>query len=366
MPALHFVDVVAYSRPAEQAALPPPAAEDAADHTLASYASSAVVWHSPEPALTKLHGDAADRLAGASIAGAVTVTAYPTPSQAPPARAATVGSLLDSGYAHHGAMFDAQALAAPDTAMSGFTTALTVAFGAALPATSPYPPFPAIAATPSDTHQNSKASSASPGMDHAATPHMHHDMAPAMSAMLRPIPRPLEIHPLPTMPSFDEFTSGSRIAMTHSEPATASIHGAGMGCTGSTDSGIHSADVLGFGLATRPSSSGNKDSSAMFPICEDPLLNDISYWGEKNFVCIPDMEKLRLKLNELGMTANHTDSLQKNFNDYQFKRQTDQRRIRHTNERAIVKFSNDNFLPGREDLLINVVRKSAIKKNQTN
>ncbi|KAJ2390321.1 hypothetical protein GGI05_003248, partial [Coemansia sp. RSA 2603] len=71
---------------------------------------------------------------------------------------------------------------------------------------------------------------------------------------------------------------------------------------------------------------------------------------------------LRLQLNTMGMTANHTDSLQKNFNDYQFFRRTDQRRIRHTSEQGVVKFSNPYFLPGRADLLYQVVRKSALKK----
>ncbi|KAJ2708708.1 hypothetical protein H4R19_004618 [Coemansia spiralis] len=347
MPALRFVDTVAYNRPADQAALPPAAADaDAADHTLVDYGGAPVAWQSSEPDLTKLHSDAA-----AGLAAAISVTAYPTPSQALPPRATTVGSLLDSGYSHPGAMFDTPGLAPTDVTMSGFTTAITAALAAAMPATCPFSPFPAIAATPNDTHHNSKASSASPGEGYLMPPHVHPDMA---GAPWRPIPRPLDIHPLPVMPSFDELTGSGRISLVHSEPVSASAHSAG---------------IVGFGLATRPPSSGNKDSSAMFPsllyrICEDPLLRDVAFWDENSFVCIPDMERLRLKLNGLGMTANHTDSLQKNFNDYQFKRQTDQRRIRHTNERAIVKFSNDSFLPDREDLLVNVVRKSAIKKNQ--
>lgn len=99
-------------------------------------------------------------------------------------------------------------------------------------------------------------------------------------------------------------------------------------------------------------------------ICEDLSLSHVAYWDENNYVCIPSMESLRLELNMLGMTANHTDSLQKNFNDYQFKRQTDQRRIRHTSEQGIVKFSNSNFIPGAKELLGKVLRKSAMKKLQ--
>ncbi|KAJ2817387.1 hypothetical protein FBU31_006246, partial [Coemansia sp. 'formosensis'] len=96
----------------------------------------------------------------------------------------------------------------------------------------------------------------------------------------------------------------------------------------------------------------------------DPNMDDIAYWDEDNHVCIPVIENLRVQLNIMGMTANHTDSLQKNFNDYQFNRRTDQRRVRHTTEVAIVKFYNPNFLPEREDLLHLVVRKSALKKLQ--
>ncbi|KAJ1792168.1 hypothetical protein LPJ59_004876, partial [Coemansia sp. RSA 2399] len=100
-------------------------------------------------------------------------------------------------------------------------------------------------------------------------------------------------------------------------------------------------------------------------VCEDPRLHNIAYWDEKSNVCIPVMETLRKTLNSMGMTAHHTDSLQKNFNDYQFKRMTDQRRTRHTNQHGVVKFQNPNFLPGRPDMLNNIVRKSALKKQQS-
>ncbi|KAJ1736074.1 hypothetical protein LPJ61_000217 [Coemansia biformis] len=401
MPVLRLVDAVSFSRPAAQGALQAadespllgagaPASSSSPydyervkdEHPFVGFPGAAATWAPPAPALTKFHDDVASSFAAGAAAGNISMAAYPTPSQSLPARASAVGSLLDAGYTNPGAMFGSPALPVPDRTMGGFAAAISVDLAAALPAASSFSPFAAAAVTPIDTHQNSKASSASPqssllhhpgaspGMAHPTLPHSRVDNGPTASAMLRPIPRPLEIHPLPAMPSFDEIAAGA--ALPHSEPASASIHGPGMGSTGSVDSGLNSAEGLGFGFATpRPSSSGNKDSNAMFPsllyrICTDPALDAISYWDENNYVCIPDMEKLRLKLNALGMTANHTDSLQKNFNDYQFKRQTDQRRIRHTGEMAIVKFSNDNFLPGREDLLVNVMRKSAIKKSQNN
>ncbi|KAJ1796812.1 hypothetical protein LPJ75_007173, partial [Coemansia sp. RSA 2598] len=119
----------------------------------------------------------------------------------------------------------------------------------------------------------------------------------------------------------------------------------------------NSADSTGYGVSMdRSAASAIKTDASLFPsllhrICEDRTLDNIAYWDENNYVCIPVMENLRLQLNTMGMTANHTDSLQKNFNDYQFFRRTDQRRIRHTSELGIVKFSNPSFLPGREDLL---------------
>ncbi|ORX68294.1 hypothetical protein DL89DRAFT_30979 [Linderina pennispora] len=59
------------------------------------------------------------------------------------------------------------------------------------------------------------------------------------------------------------------------------------------------------------------------------------------------------------MAASQVDSLQKNFNDYKFKRITDQRRLRHINEKRTVIFEHEFFKPGRPDLLERIVRKSA-------
>ncbi|KAJ1956897.1 hypothetical protein GGI12_005184, partial [Dipsacomyces acuminosporus] len=81
-------------------------------------------------------------------------------------------------------------------------------------------------------------------------------------------------------------------------------------------------------------------------IITDPSQRDILRWGANNELEIPDFERLLEKLKSMGMSATHQDSLQKNFNDYMFKRVTDQRRIRHTKEPRIVKFRHKYFLPG--------------------
>ncbi|KAJ2680241.1 hypothetical protein GGI25_000834 [Coemansia spiralis] len=170
-----------------------------------------------------------------------------------------------------------------------------------------------------------------------------------------------------------EMPLDSRSSFMHVNSYGSSQNGSGMENAGNSSAGFSSADnnFGQHGLATRRPSpnSGIRTDSALFPsllhrICEDHAFDKIAYWDENNYVCIPVMETLRVQLNNMGMTAHHTDSLQKNFNDYQFKRMTDQRRIRHTSEQGIVKFQNPNFLPGREDLLHLVVRKSALKKLQ--
>ncbi|KAJ1668098.1 hypothetical protein IW140_000735 [Coemansia sp. RSA 1813] len=145
----------------------------------------------------------------------------------------------------------------------------------------------------------------------------------------------------------------SKAHVLHMQSYGASPSGPGAESAGNNNSGFSSADhsIGRPGLATHR-------------VCEDPQLNSIAFWDEKGNVCIPVMETLRKTLNSMGMTAHHTDSLQKNFNDYQFKRMTDQRRTRHTNQHGVVKFQNPNFMPGREDLLVNVIRKSALKKQQ--
>ncbi|KAJ2735734.1 hypothetical protein IW152_001372 [Coemansia sp. BCRC 34962] len=158
--------------------------------------------------------------------------------------------------------------------------------------------------------------------------------------------------------------------MMHSKSAIYTAPSSGTANSGNSDSRFSSTDQSGHGLAAHPPlSAGARPDSALFPsllyrICMDPNMDSIAYWDEDNHVCIPVIENLRVQLNVMGMTANHTDSLQKNFNDYQFNRRTDQRRVRHTTEVAIVKFYNSNFLPDREDLLHLVVRKSALKKLQ--
>ncbi|KAJ2068831.1 hypothetical protein GGH13_004758, partial [Coemansia sp. S155-1] len=200
------------------------------------------------------------------------------------------------------------------------------------------------------------------------------DCAPSFaSAMSTPAPSRLQFAvPTRNYSSRTDLASELKIVtkppMMHSKSAIFATHGPGM--ANSSDSRFSSSDQSGHGLATQPPlSAGSRPDNALFPsllhrICMDPNMNDVAYWDEDNHVCIPVIENLRVQLNIMGMTANHTDSLQKNFNDYQFNRRTDQRRVRHTTEVAIVKFYNPNFLPDREDLLHLVVRKSALKKLQ--
>ncbi|KAJ2225976.1 hypothetical protein IWW45_007655 [Coemansia sp. RSA 485] len=162
----------------------------------------------------------------------------------------------------------------------------------------------------------------------------------------------------------------TRYSVMHSKTLSGPMQGSEVLQNGGESGYPNSADSTGYNISTdRNAGSGMKTDASLFPsllhrICEDHTLDSIAYWDENSYVCIPVMENLRLQLNTMGMTANHTDSLQKNFNDYQFFRRTDQRRIRHTSELGIVKFSNPSFLPGREDLLHLIVRKSALKKMQ--
>ncbi|KAJ2863043.1 hypothetical protein GGH94_003874 [Coemansia aciculifera] len=202
------------------------------------------------------------------------------------------------------------------------------------------------------------------------------DCAPSFaSAMSTPAPSRLQFAiPTRNYSGRTDLASELKIVtkppMMHSKSAIFATHGPGMANSSNSDSRFSSSDQSGHGLATQPPlSAGSRPDNALFPsllhrICMDPNMNDVAYWDEDNHVCIPVIENLRVQLNIMGMTANHTDSLQKNFNDYQFNRRTDQRRVRHTTEVAIVKFYNPNFLPDREDLLHLVVRKSALKKLQ--
>ncbi|KAJ2583220.1 hypothetical protein GGH95_001116 [Coemansia sp. RSA 1836] len=167
-----------------------------------------------------------------------------------------------------------------------------------------------------------------------------------------------------------ELKIDTKPQLTHSKSTNFISHGSGMTTPSNSDGRFGSSDQSGHGLVTQPPlSAGSRADLVFFPsllyrICMDPSMDHIAYWDEENHVCIPVIENLRVQLNIIGMTANHTDSLQKNFNDYQFSRRTDQRRVRHTTEVAIVKFYNPNFLPGRDDLLPLIVRKSALKKLQ--
>ncbi|KAJ2852769.1 hypothetical protein IWW36_000126, partial [Coemansia brasiliensis] len=338
----------------------------------AGYPESTSAWQQSASGLAK-NLDSVDMSSNynmnGGISGDVTVMAYPTPSQSISLKTSSVGNPLESTYASAGLMLDTSALAAQQG--SGISSTFTAPLSGVLPTTSSFSEFATAATTP--TGNNSAHSSPSSRHNNlnmlqtsimpAPALHSLSDIPPASAGMVAPISRPL-----------DMLTGASdintRVSLSNQPPPSTSLQVASVGNTGNAESGFNSIDNSGYGLATQSASSGIRSDSALFPsllhrICEDHTLNSIAYWDENSYVCIPSMENLRIQLNSLGMTANHTDSLQKNFNDYQFKRQTDQRRIRHTSEQSIVKFSNENFLPGRGDLLHLVVRKSALKKLQT-
>ncbi|KAJ2801408.1 hypothetical protein H4R20_003680 [Coemansia guatemalensis] len=402
MSTIHLVDTAAFGRPVDPTML----RQESGHNTVCNVATPASSTHSPyaaangsssldngsatavstwqpvAPSMAKLSinpgaASSAGLMQGA-LAGDMSTTAYPTPSQSIAQKATTVGYPLEPMYNSHGAMFAPAGLSNPGGDMGKFTTAISATLTKELPATTSHSEFATAATTPLGIRNSSNSSplslhnamlnhaNVSPTALISSAPLQPQDeMVPISSAM----PRPLSIHPhSAAVPRFDELAgSGSAMrghpSLTLSEPTSASLHGTGMAHAGSNENGISSADSLGQGLATtQPTSAGIRTESAL--TCEDPTFDSVAYWDENGYVCIPSMENLRLQLNSLGMTANHTDSLQKNFNDYQFKRQTDQRRIRHTSEQGIVKFSNENFLPGRDDLLHLVVRKSALKKLQ--
>ncbi|KAJ1743366.1 hypothetical protein LPJ55_000343 [Coemansia sp. RSA 990] len=276
-----------------------------------------------------------------SLSGDIAVMAYPTPNQSISLKTSSVGNPLESTYANAGLMLDTSALAAQHG--GDISSTFTAPLSGVLPTTSSFSEFATAATTP--TGNNSAHSSPSSRHNHlnmSQTSIMHvpalhslSDIPPASAGIVAPISRPLDM-----LAGASDINT--RVSLSNQPPPSTSLQ-----MTGNAESGFSSIDSSGYG------------------ICEDHALNSIAYWDENSYVCIPSMENLRIQLNSLGMTANHTDSLQKNFNDYQFKRQTDQRRIRHTSEQSIVKFSNENFLPGRSDLLHRVVRKSALKKMQT-
>ncbi|KAJ2455434.1 hypothetical protein EV183_000766 [Coemansia sp. RSA 2336] len=276
-----------------------------------------------------------------SLSGDIAVMAYPTPNQSISLKTSSVGNPLESTYNNPSLMLDTAALAAQHS--GDISSTFTAPLSSVLPTTSSFSEFATAATTP--TGNNSAHSSPSSRHNHLSlsqasmvpAPALHSlsDIPPASAGMVAPISRPLDM-----LAGVSDVNT--RVSLSNQPPPSTSLQMAG-----NAESGFSSIDSSGYG------------------ICEDQSLNSIAYWDENSYVCIPSMENLRIQLNSLGMTANHTDSLQKNFNDYQFKRQTDQRRIRHTSEQSIVKFSNQNFLPGRSDLLHLVVRKSALKKMQS-
>ncbi|KAJ2616161.1 hypothetical protein H4S08_000916 [Coemansia sp. RSA 1365] len=385
MSAVYLVDTAAFGRPVDQTMLrqgtghnPACSVATPASSNQSPYAAfngntslgsgtiaATSTWQPVAPSMAKLSINPgvgpSDSLMQSALVGSMSTTAYPTPSQSIAQKTTTVGYPLNPGYNGHNAMFAPASFASPGGDVGKFTTAIGAALTRELPATTSHSEFATAATTPLGIRNSSNSSplslhnvvlnhtNVSPtGLISSAPLQPHEGMMSISSA----IPPPLGIHPHSASVSrLDELAGGGsgmrgHPSLTQSEPTSASLHGTGMVHAGSNENGISSADSLGQGT------------------CEDPAFDSIAYWDENNFVCIPVMENLRVQLNSLGMTANHTDSLQKNFNDYQFKRQTDQRRIRHTSEQGIVKFSNANFLPGREDLLHLVVRKSALKKLQ--
>ncbi|KAJ1901966.1 hypothetical protein LPJ66_000362 [Kickxella alabastrina] len=262
--------------------------------------------------------------------------------------------------------------------------ALTTGMGSTLPSMSSMSEFATAANTPSG---NNLSTQSSPALAHSSMLNHGHGSPlgmlstsmypsmpsiPSMSTMLpMPISRDEMLMNVRTNPGLStmnsELSIDTRHQVLHSKSSNASLGGNGM--SSCSENGFNSGDNTVYGSVINGSPGIIKSDPQLFPsllhrICEDRSMDNIAFWDESNYVCIPAMETLRLQLNNMGMTANHTDSLQKNFNDYQFFRRTDQRRIRHTSEQGIVKFSNVNFLPGREDLLHMVVRKSALKKLQ--
>ncbi|KAJ2162595.1 hypothetical protein GGF46_000598 [Coemansia sp. RSA 552] len=375
MSALHLVDAVALGRPVDPALLPQdsinpvsgaatPMGSQSPHETIArstalvaDYASAAHDWHpvaAPQNAriTEQLHPGSIAYSVGGHLAGEISAMAYPTPDQSLSVKTHTVGNPLDPSYGGSGLMLgSAPVTAHPDNGASGFPVAL----GAMPPqATTSFSEFASAATTPPGMHNsvNSSPMSLRAGLEIRTTePSSAHMVTTAALHTLGEIP-PVSagLGPRDAPSGFEGFVNGTAASLSHPmAPNAPAPHGTGMmNAAGGGENPLSSAEGSGFG------------------ICEDKSMENIAFWDANSNVCIPAMENLRLQLNLQGMTANHTDSLQKNFNDYQFKRQTDQRRTRHTSEPGIVKFSNPSFLPNREDLLHLVVRKSAMKKLQNN
>ncbi|KAJ2317013.1 hypothetical protein IWW52_003350 [Coemansia sp. RSA 2704] len=287
------------------------------------YTDSPSAWQQSAPALGKLAGST--DMAGYGMDGRlpndVSAMAYPTPSQSMPLKASSIGgNPLNPAYDNTSLMLDSSALAAQPS--SGISSAFAAPLHGMLPPSSSFSEFATAAPTPLGGHPSANSSPMS----------MHNSLANHSN-----------LSPASMMPA-----SGLH-SLSDIPPISASMMAPG----------TRPLEVLGSGTVIESTMSLSHELSI-----EDRSLDHIVYWGEDNFVCIPSVHNLLVQLNSLGMTAHHVDSVHKNFNDYQFKRRTDQRRIRHTSEQGITKFSHESFLPGRPDLLHLVVRKSALKKMQ--
>ncbi|KAJ1836104.1 hypothetical protein LPJ63_000544 [Coemansia sp. RSA 2711] len=303
------------------------------------YTDSPSAWQQSAPALGKLAGST--DMAGYGMDGRlpndVSAMAYPTPSQSMPLKASSIGgNPLNPAYDNTSLMLDSSALAAQPS--SGISSAFAAPLHGMLPPSSSFSEFATAAPTPLGGHPSANSSPMS--MHNSLANHSNLSPASMMPAT--------GLHSLSDIPPI----SASMMA-----PGTRPLEVLGSGTV--IESTMSLSHELSSGASMHTSAHAGHDTSI-----EDRSLDHIVYWGEDNFVCIPSVHNLLVQLNSLGMTAHHVDSVHKNFNDYQFKRRTDQRRIRHTSEQGITKFSHESFLPGRPDLLHLVVRKSALKKMQ--
>ncbi|KAJ1724839.1 hypothetical protein LPJ53_000907 [Coemansia erecta] len=283
-------------------------------------------------------------------------------SQTMPIKTSAIGGPIGVAYDSPSMIFNQGSIAVTAAEM---VAALTTVMSSTLPASVSLSEFGTVANTPVDMRLSTNSSpslvnsglvsqkSSSPASMISGPTYPTMTSVPSLPTMLpNPIPR-------------DDLLIDTRHSFLHSKAPSISYTGNGL--LSGNNTALNSGDSTGYSLSTHPAQPNSKPDATLFPsllhrICDDPTMDNIAFWDENEYVCIPVMENLRLQLNTMGMTANHTDSLQKNFNDYQFFRRTDQRRIRHTSEQGVVKFSNPYFLPGREDLLHQVVRKSALKK----
>ncbi|KAJ2008732.1 hypothetical protein H4R26_000051 [Coemansia thaxteri] len=338
-------------------------------------ATSNTTWHSGP--LVAVHGLSEDPLAiaadnefSAHMSHSVAAVSYPTSSQSMALKSSIVSAPLGLGYSSEPAAYT------PAADMSaGMPSSVSLA---TMPVTSTYFEFgTAMTAETTPAATNNISMQSSPLSQHNGPLGHSMDGTPKLEPGLSvPVAtRQPYFEPPRTSLSHPDLPLGlvidTKPLLSHSKSTNFALPCRDMEFAADGNCRVSISDQPSYGLATQQPRSANSrpENSMLFPvmlyrICSNPELDEIARWDENNFVCIQSMETLRIHLNSEGMTANHADSLQKNFNDYQFKRQTDQRRIRHTTEQGIVKFSNDNFLPGREDLLPLVVRKSALKKLQ--